>query len=117
MSWRYRGGPGSGAFADLGSHLADTAEFLLGPIESVTGAALTTVVAERPVPLGHVVGHAHVEVSDQRGAGGERRLGQLLGAVRRRCDRRFERVPYRVRPPQHAEVRGVLRARRGWRST
>jgi predicted dehydrogenase len=66
MSWRYRGGPGSGALADLGSHLADTAEFLLGPVESVTGAALTTVVGERPKPLGHVVGHAHVEVGDER---------------------------------------------------
>jgi predicted dehydrogenase len=66
MSWRYRGGPGAGALADLGSHLTDTAEFLLGPVESVTGAALTTVIAERPLPLGHVVGHAHVEVSDQR---------------------------------------------------
>jgi predicted dehydrogenase len=66
MSWRYRGGPGSGALADLGSHLADTAEFLLGPAESVTGAALTTVISERPKPLGHVVGHAHVEVSDER---------------------------------------------------
>jgi predicted dehydrogenase len=66
MSWRYRGGPGSGALADLGSHLADTAEFLLGPVESVTGAALTTVIPERPLPLGHVVGHAHVEVSDER---------------------------------------------------
>jgi predicted dehydrogenase len=66
MSWRYRGGPGSGALADLGSHLADTAEFVLGPVESVTGAALTTVIGERPKPLGHVVGHAHVEVSDER---------------------------------------------------
>jgi predicted dehydrogenase len=66
MSWRYRGGPGSGALADLGSHLADTAEFLLGPVESVTGAALTTVIGERPKPLGHVVGHAHVEVSEDR---------------------------------------------------
>jgi predicted dehydrogenase len=66
MSWRYRGGPGSGALADLGSHLADTAEFLLGPVEAVTGAALSTAVTERPLPLGHVVGHAHVEVSDQR---------------------------------------------------
>ena len=66
MSWRYRGGPGSGALADLGSHLADTAEFLLGPVESVTGAALSTVVTERPVPLGHVVGHAHVEVGEER---------------------------------------------------
>jgi predicted dehydrogenase len=66
VSWRYRGGPGSGALADLGSHLADTAEFLLGPVEAVTGAALTTVIGERPKPLGHVVGHAHVEVSDER---------------------------------------------------
>jgi predicted dehydrogenase len=68
MSWRYRGGPGSGALADLGSHLADTAEFLLGPVESVTGAALVTVIGERPKPLGHVVGHTHVEVSDEREA-------------------------------------------------
>jgi predicted dehydrogenase len=66
MSWRYRGGPGSGALADLGSHLADTAEFLLGPVESVTGAALSTVIGARPKPLGHVVGHARVEVSDER---------------------------------------------------
>ncbi len=66
MSWRYRGAPGSGALADLGSHLTDVAEFLLGPVESVHGAALTTVIAERPVPLGHVVGHGHAEVSDQR---------------------------------------------------
>ncbi|WP_219416525.1 Gfo/Idh/MocA family protein [Pseudonocardia nigra] len=66
MSWRYRGRPGSGALADLGSHLTDVAEFLLGPVDSVHGAALTTVVPDRPVPIGHVVGHAHVEVSDRR---------------------------------------------------
>ena len=28
MSWRYRGGPGSGALADVGSHLTYVAEFL-----------------------------------------------------------------------------------------
>ena len=66
ISWRYRGGPGSGALADLGSHLADTAELLLGPVQAVTGAALTTVVGERPLPLGHVVGHAHGAVGDER---------------------------------------------------
>ena len=66
MSWRYRGAPGSGALADVGSHLTDVAEFLFWPVESVTGAALTTVVADRPLPLGHVVGHGHAEVSDQR---------------------------------------------------
>jgi predicted dehydrogenase len=64
MSWRYRGGPGSGALADLGSHLLDVAEFVAGPVESVHSAALSTVITSRPAPLGHVVGHAHVEVSD-----------------------------------------------------
>src|SRR3954451_15522997 len=66
MIWRYRGGPGSGALADVGSHLTDTAEFLLGPVESVTGAALTTVITQRPVPAGNVIGHAKVEVGEER---------------------------------------------------
>jgi predicted dehydrogenase len=66
MSWRYRGGPGSGALADIGSHLTDVAEFLLGPVQSVHGAALATHIAERPVPLGRVVGHAHAEVGSER---------------------------------------------------
>ena len=66
MSWRYRGGPGSGALADLGSHLTDVAEFLFGPVESVRGATLATVVAERPVPLGHVVGHARAPIGEER---------------------------------------------------
>lgn len=65
MSWRYRGGPGTGALADLSSHLTDVAEFLAGPITRIDGATLATVVGERPLPLGHVVGHAHVEVSDE----------------------------------------------------
>ena len=65
ITWRYRGGPGSGALADLGSHLTDTAEFLCGPVAEVTGAQLTTVINRRPLPLGHVVGHAQVAVSDE----------------------------------------------------
>jgi len=66
ISWRYRGGPGSGALADLGSHLTDVGEFLFGPVESVRGATLATVVAERPVPLGHVVGHARAAIGEDR---------------------------------------------------
>ena len=66
MSWRYRGGPGSGALADLGSHLTDVAEFLFGPVESVRGATLARVVAERPVPLGHIVGHALAAIGEDR---------------------------------------------------
>jgi predicted dehydrogenase len=66
MSWRYRGGPGSGALSDIGSHLLDLAEFLCGPIRSVRGAVLSTVVAERPLPLGTAVGHAAVAVGEER---------------------------------------------------
>jgi predicted dehydrogenase len=65
MSWRYKGGPGSGALSDIGSHLIDLAEFVCGPIRSVRGAALPTVIAERALPLGAAVGHAAAEVSDE----------------------------------------------------
>ena len=58
MSWRYQGGPGSGALADIGTHLVDVGEFLCGPIDSVRGTVLSTVTADRPVALGAAVGHA-----------------------------------------------------------
>jgi len=67
MSWRYQGGPGSGALADIGTHLVDTGEFLCGPVQSVHGAVLKTTVPDRPLPLGTAVGHAGgVPVSDVR---------------------------------------------------
>jgi predicted dehydrogenase len=66
MSWRYKGGPGSGALADIGSHVVDLAEFLCGPAQSVRGAVLSTVVRERAVPRGAVVGHGKAELSDVR---------------------------------------------------
>jgi predicted dehydrogenase len=71
MSWRYRGGPGSGALADIGTHVVDVGEFLCGPVQSVRGAVLTTMIPDRPVPLGVAVGHAGgVPVSDVREAVG-----------------------------------------------
>ncbi len=67
MSWRYQGGPGSGALADIGTHLIDVGEFLCGPVGSVSGTILSTVTTDRPVPLGAAVGHAAgVPVSDVR---------------------------------------------------
>jgi len=67
MSWRYKGGLGSGALSDIGSHLVDLGEFLSGPVDSVGGSVLSTLVPERPVPLGTAVGHAAgVPVSDGR---------------------------------------------------
>ncbi|HZO65329.1 MAG TPA: Gfo/Idh/MocA family oxidoreductase [Kribbellaceae bacterium] len=65
MSWRYKGGPGSGALADIGAHLVDLAEFLCGPIESVSGAVLATYITERHLPVGAVVGHALAAVSEE----------------------------------------------------
>jgi predicted dehydrogenase len=64
MSWRYQGAPGSGALYDIGSHLLDLAEFACGPIESVSGAVLSTQITERALPLGSVVGHGAAELSD-----------------------------------------------------
>jgi predicted dehydrogenase len=67
MSWRYQGGLGSGALADIGTHLVDVGEFLCGPVRSVRGALLETMIADRPLPLGPAVGHAAgVPVSDER---------------------------------------------------
>jgi predicted dehydrogenase len=64
MSWRYKGGPGSGALADIGSHAADLMEFLCGDVLEVSGGRFATAITERPMPLGTVVGHEQVEVSD-----------------------------------------------------
>jgi len=57
-SWRYTGPLGSGALADIGSHLIDAAEQLCGPITTVRGATLPIVVTSRPKPLGSALGHA-----------------------------------------------------------
>jgi predicted dehydrogenase len=66
MTWRYRGAPGTGALADIGSHLIDLAEFVCGPLVSVSGATFTTKVTERAVPLGTTYGHAKAQLSDVR---------------------------------------------------
>lgn len=64
MSWRYKGGPGSGALADVGSHMTYLGEFLCGRISAVSGGQLTTAITKRPLPLGAVMGHDHAAVSD-----------------------------------------------------
>ncbi|GAB2603503.1 dehydrogenase [Paractinoplanes abujensis] len=66
MSWRYRGGPGSGVLADIGSHLTDLAEFFCGETTGVHGTTMTTLIKQRPQPLGVAMGHAGgVQVSDE----------------------------------------------------
>jgi predicted dehydrogenase len=67
LTWRYRGGPGSGALGDIGAHVIDAAEYLCGPIVAVSGGALSTQVPRRPLPLGAVVGHGTAPVGDEVG--------------------------------------------------
>lgn len=64
MSWRYKGGPGTGALSDIGSHLLDSAEYVCGPIVAVSGAKLHTHYTERAVATGVAVGHAAAALSD-----------------------------------------------------
>jgi predicted dehydrogenase len=68
ISWRFKGGPGTGALADVGSHAAYLAEFVAGDITEVSGGRFTTAIAERPVPLGVVQRGSAVAVSDEREA-------------------------------------------------
>ncbi|MGW1617133.1 Gfo/Idh/MocA family protein [Streptomyces sp. NPDC002285] len=67
LSWRFKGAPGSGALGDVGSHIIDAAEYVAGPIASVSGASLSTQITKRPLPLGTVVGHNAAPVSDEFG--------------------------------------------------
>ncbi|WP_222264286.1 Gfo/Idh/MocA family protein [Modestobacter marinus] len=67
LSWRFKGGPGSGALADIGAHVIDAGQFVCGPIVSVSGAVLSTQIPKRPLPLGAVVGHNAAPVSDEVG--------------------------------------------------
>ena len=67
FGWRYTGGMGTGALGDIGSHIIDIGEYLFGPVESVSGAALSVQIGKRPLPLGAVVGHEAVPVSDELG--------------------------------------------------
>jgi predicted dehydrogenase len=64
ISWRFKGAPGSGALADIGSHVAYLVEFLGGDIQEVSGGRFSTAITQRPVPVGLVVGHGRAAVSD-----------------------------------------------------
>jgi predicted dehydrogenase len=67
ISWRYQGGRGSGVLADIGSHLVDLAEFFCGETTAVQGTTMTTLITDRPKPIGVAVGHSGgVPLSDER---------------------------------------------------
>jgi predicted dehydrogenase len=69
FTWRYRRDlAGGGALNDIGAHIIDMGRYLLGEIESIQGATLTTFVTERPVPRGQVIGHERAEASGEMAA-------------------------------------------------
>lgn len=66
ISWRYKGPAGSGALADVGSHLSYLAEFVAGSdIVEVSGGTLNTIILARPKPLGAVVGRERIAVNHE----------------------------------------------------
>lgn len=65
ISWRFKGPSGSGALADVGSHASYLAEFLAGTATDVSGGRFSTVISQRPKPLGAVSGRGHAAVSDE----------------------------------------------------
>src|SRR3954470_19304961 len=67
LTWRFKGGMGSGALGDIGAHIIDLGEYLCGPIVSVAGGNLSIQIAKRPLPLGAVVGHGTAPVSTEVG--------------------------------------------------
>lgn len=66
ISWRDKGQPGSGALADLGSHLGYLAEFMAGSeIAAVRGGTFNTLIAERPKAVGAVTGRDEIQLGDE----------------------------------------------------
>ncbi|MFG1667872.1 Gfo/Idh/MocA family protein [Streptomyces sp. Y7] len=68
LSWRYdRALAGGGAILDIGPHIVSVLEHVLGQASRVVAADMRTVVTERPVPAGAVVGHGQVATTGERG--------------------------------------------------
>jgi len=94
FSWRcLRSQGGSGALNDLGTHLINMAEYLLGPIDAVFGN-LTTVYGHRPDPTSGRARDvenediAQVLVSFANGCAGTMEISRI--ATGRKCGLEFE---------------------------
>ena len=107
ITWRYRGGPGTGALADVGSHLLDLSEFICGPISEVSGATFTTV--DHPSPRSPRCHLRPRQGCGQRRArcGGKRGCRHFHGEVRKRRCRNVFRVPGGAQPTRRSCLRAV----------
>ena len=111
MSWRYKGGPGTGALADIGSHLIDLGEYVCGPIASVSGGTFQTFTTDRPVPLGATIGHAGGAVSDEREPVDNEDIATFTATFANGAIGTFSISPVAHGLPNGAGVRGVRRER------
>jgi len=107
-SWRYEGPLGSGALADLGSHLVDMSEQLCGPIVKIDGAALPILIKDRPVPLGAALGHATGgAVSDERRPVTNEDIATFVAEFANGAAGTFSISRVAPRPSQQSGVRGL----------
>ena len=68
LSWRYdKEQAGGGAIVDVGAHILSVLQHVTGPIRRVVAADSRTLIPERPVPSGVVVGHGPVEGTGELG--------------------------------------------------
>ena len=107
ITWRYRGGPGTGALADVGSHLLDLSEFICGPITEVSGAAFTTL--DHPASGARRCHLRPHQGCGQRGAGAGRERGcrHLHREVRQRRGGHILSVARRAQPARRPRLRTV----------
>ena len=110
LSWRFKGGMGSGALGDIGAHIIDQGEYLCGPIASVSGGNLSIQIAEAPAAA-RCGRRARRRSGQQRdGRGGERGHRHLHRPVPVGPGGDVLGVAHRVR---HAERPGLRRLRDG----
>lgn len=76
--WRHTGPPGTGMLADVGSHVIDLAEFLVGDrLVEVRGAMLRTVTSERPDSRGNMMRVENEDLAVWGGTFGSDALGEF----------------------------------------
>ena len=67
LSWRFKGGMGSGALGDIGAHIIDMGEYLCGPMVAVSGGQPVDPDPQAAATAGRGRGHGAAPVSTEVG--------------------------------------------------
>lgn len=82
LTWRYaKDKAGAGVILDLLGHGADLVQYVLKDRFTAVTAQTGLFIAERPIPLEQGMGHAKVQVSDQKGPVGNEDYVAVLGTL------------------------------------